>query len=106
MASEDPLIINEAQLILAEKRTYLASLRTGITVMALPMTVISFLIAASHYYQAAKVLGLLVPLLLVCTLLGAVGAYLVLRAMLKLHRAEKMLKELKAQHSLLNRFIT
>ena len=101
MPSEDPLIINEAQLVLAEKRTSLATLRTGIAVMALPVTVFSFLIAASNYYHAAKVLGLLLPLLLVCLLLAGLGAYLVARAIIKLRHADKILIQLKARHSIL-----
>jgi uncharacterized membrane protein YidH (DUF202 family) len=105
MAPEDPLIINEAQLILAEKRTSLATLRTGIAVMALPMTVLSFLIAASHYYQTAKVLGLLIPLVALCVLLSALGVYLVLRAVLKLRHADQTLARLKSSHSMLSQFI-
>lgn len=105
MAEGDPLIINEAQLILAEKRTSLASLRTGIAVMALPMTLVSFLIAASQYYQAAKVLGLLIPLLTACLVMFVLGAYLVLRAMIKLHREERMLNHLKGQSPIIAKFL-
>lgn len=48
----DPVIINEVQLLLAEKRTSLAVMRTGIAMLALPLSVISVLIATSKYYDA------------------------------------------------------
>ena len=41
----DELIFGEIQVLLAEKRTALASLRTGIAVFALPLSVLSALIA-------------------------------------------------------------
>jgi uncharacterized membrane protein YidH (DUF202 family) len=105
MAAEDPLIINEAQLLLAEKRTHLASLRTGIAVVALPMAFISFLIASSQLYNVKTVLWLLVPLLVVCTGLGLLGVYMVVKSVIKLRHAERMLRELKLRHSMLCEFI-
>jgi uncharacterized membrane protein YidH (DUF202 family) len=105
MPPEDPLIINEAQLILAEKRTHLASLRTGIAVMALPMAFISFLIASSQLYQIKSVLWFMIPLLVACTALGLLGAYMVAKSFLKLRQAEKMLQVLKIQHSILGQLI-
>ncbi|MFH1033746.1 MAG: hypothetical protein V1806_04500 [Pseudomonadota bacterium] len=105
MAAEDPLIINEAQLILAEKRTHLAALRTGIAIVALPMAFISFLIAASQLYLINKVLWLLLPLLVVCTGLGLLGVYMIVKSVIKLRHAEKMLRQLKLQHSMLCQFM-
>ncbi len=106
MADGDRLIINEAQLVLAEKRTSLAALRTGIAVMALPMTVISFLIVASHYYQLTEnVLFLLIPLLVACTGLGALGAFLVIRSMVRLHREEELIQKLKRQNSIISEYM-
>ena len=48
------LAINQAQLVLADKRTHLAALRTGIAVLALPMGVVSFLIAVSAHFSVTK----------------------------------------------------
>jgi hypothetical protein len=59
----DNVIFGEIQVLLAEKRTALSSLRTGIAVFALPLSVLSVLIATSHFYSFAKVMPLLVPLL-------------------------------------------
>jgi len=57
------IVINEVQLILAEKRTSLAAMRTGIAVFALPLSVLSVLIATSKFYDVLNVMHLLVPLL-------------------------------------------
>ncbi len=45
----DNLIFNEIQVLLAEKRTALSSLRTGIAIFALPLSVLSVLIATSRF---------------------------------------------------------
>ncbi len=57
----DNLILGEIQVLLSEKRTALASLRTGIAVFALPLSVLSVLIATSRYYNMGAVMPLLVP---------------------------------------------
>jgi uncharacterized membrane protein YidH (DUF202 family) len=51
----DNVIFGEIQVLLAEKRTALASMRTGIAVFALPLSVLSALIATSRYYSMEKV---------------------------------------------------
>jgi len=43
-------IYDEIELILSEKRTALSTLRTGIAVFALPLSVLSVLVATSSYY--------------------------------------------------------
>jgi hypothetical protein len=53
----DNVIFGEIQVLLAEKRTALASLRTGIAVFALPLSVLSALIATSRYYSMEKVMS-------------------------------------------------
>jgi hypothetical protein len=60
----DNVILGEIQVLLAEKRTALSSLRTGIAIFALPLSVLSVLIATSRFYSFGKVMPLLVPLLL------------------------------------------
>src|SRR5205814_2579486 len=60
----DNIIFGEIEVLLAEKRTALASLRTGIAVFALPLSVLSALIATSRYYRVEKVMPLLLPLML------------------------------------------
>jgi hypothetical protein len=52
----DALILGEIQVLLSEKRTALSSMRTGIAVFALPLSVLSVLIATSRYYSIGKVM--------------------------------------------------
>ena len=72
----DNVIFSEIQLLLAEKRTALSGMRTGIAVFALPLSVLSVLVATSKYYQVGNVLHFLVPLLLLCVALIILGVYL------------------------------
>ena len=67
------LVINEVQMILAEKRTALSAMRTGIAVFALPLSVLSILVATSRYYDVLQVMHLLVPFLR-CALLWSGSA--------------------------------
>ena len=101
----DAIIINEVQLLLAEKRTSLASLRTGIAIFVLPITVISFLIATSQYYQVVHVLHLFLPLMFFCLILAILGSYLVLRAVRKIRRYDEAIERLKSKHSKLSEII-
>ena len=64
LPTPDNAIFGEIQVLLAEKRTALAALRTGIAVFALPLSVLSALIATSRYYSIDKVMPLLLPLML------------------------------------------
>src|SRR2546427_11779860 len=73
----DNLIFNEIQVLLAEKRTALSSLRTGIAIFALPLSVLTVLIATSRYYSFEKVMPLLVPLLLLNLGLVVLGSCLI-----------------------------
>ena len=85
LPAPDNIIFGEIQVLLAEKRTALASLRTGIAVFALPLTVLSALIATSRLYRMEKVMPLLVPLLLLNLGLVVLGTWLVFRS---IHRIE------------------
>lgn len=99
------IIINEVQLVLAEKRTSLAAMRTGIAVFALPLTVLSVLVATSKYYDFLHVFYLLVPLLLICTALIFLGAYLVLRSIQRIHRYDQLILEMKQKNSCISDFV-
>ena len=90
--------IGQAQLILAEKRTSLSTLRTGIAVFALPLSVLSILIATSRYYNLAQVAHLLAPLLVLSGGLVVLGMYLVTRAVLRIRKFDALLAELKEKH--------
>ena len=99
------IVINEVQLILAEKRTSLAALRTGIAVFALPLSVLSVLVATSKYYDFARVMHLIVPLLAICGALTILGSYLIVRSITRLRRHDRLILEIKRKHSRLAEFI-
>ena len=104
-ANSETIIIGEVQLLLAEKRTSLAAMRTGIAVFALPITVMSVLIATSKYYDVVHVMHLLLPLLILCGCLVLLGAYLIIRSIIRLHRHDRHISEIKRQQSAIAKFI-
>src|SRR3977135_3326957 len=101
----DNVIFNEIQLLLAEKRTALSSLRTGIAIFALPLSVLSVLIATSHYYSFEKVMPLLVPLLLLNLGLVVRGTWLVSHSICRLHRYDHRIRELTQKYREIADFI-
>ncbi len=101
----DSIIFGEIQLLLAEKRTALSSLRAGIAVFALPLSVLSFLVATSKYYQPVRVLEFLLPLLALNAALVGLGSYLIVHSILRIRHYDKLIKELKRQHSAIAEFI-
>lgn len=100
------MIFGEIQVLLAEKRTALASLRTGIAVFALPLSVLSALIATSRFYSMEKMMPLLAPLLLLLNLgLVVLGCWLVLRSIRRIHHFEHRIKELSHKYRSIAQFI-
>ncbi len=99
------IVINEIQLLLAEKRTSLAAMRTGIAVFVLPLSVLSVLIATSRYYEIVHVMNLLLPLLGLCVALVVLGAYLVIRSIVKIRSEDRHILEIKKRHSRIAEFI-
>ncbi len=101
----DNFVLGEIQVLLSEKRTSLATLRTGIAVFALPLSVLSLLIATSHYYNFAKVMPLLAPLLALNLALVGVGTWLVYRSLKHLHYYDKRVRELTSKYRTLADFV-
>ena len=101
----DNLILGEIQVLLAEKRTALASMRTGIAVFALPLSVLSMLIATSRYYSVGKVLPLLVPLLVLNLGLVVLGSWLIHHSIKRLHRYDHRVRELTQKYRSLAEFV-
>lgn len=99
------IAINEVQLLLAEKRTSLAVMRTGIAVLALPLSVISVLIATSKYYDALRVVHLLIPLGVLNLALIVLGVYLIIRSIIRMRRYERFIHEIKQKHSVIREFL-
>lgn len=93
------IAIQQAQLVLAEKRTSLATLRTGIAVFALPLSVLSVLVATSRYYNVFEVLPMLVPLIVISGGLVILGVYLITRAILKIRKYDRLIHEISSRHA-------
>lgn len=94
----DNFILGEIQVLLAEKRTSLSTMRTGIAVFALPLSVLSVLIATSRYYSIGHVMPLLVPLLILSLALAALGGWLIYRSMRRLHHYDHRVRELTEKY--------
>jgi len=101
----DNIVISEVQLILAEKRTALSFMRTGIAVFALPLSVLSVLIATSRFYNFSNVLHLIIPLLILCAILIFLGFYLIIRAIIKIRHYDHVISNLKQKYDLLSDII-
>ncbi len=101
----DNLILNEVQLLLSEKRTSLSTLRTGIAILALPLTVMSVLIATSRFYDALKVMNLLIPLIALTAGLVVLAVWLIFAALRRLYRYDRHILALKRKHSKLAEFL-
>ncbi|AQV00534.1 MULTISPECIES: hypothetical protein [Desulfococcus] len=103
--NSDSIVINEVQLILAEKRTSLAVMRTGIAMLALPLSVLSVLIATSKYYNVLHVLHFLVPLGALNLILIVFGSYMIVRAVIRIHKYDRLIHQIKLKHSVIGEFI-
>src|SRR6476469_9314669 len=90
----DALLLGEIQVLLSEKRTALSSVRTGIAVFALPLSVLSVLIATSRYYSIGKVM----PLLLLNLGLVVLGTWLVFHSIGRLHHYDRLIRELTQKY--------
>lgn len=101
----ESIVIGEVQLLLAEKRTTLALMRTGIAVLALPLSVMSVLVATSRYYNIFHVLHFLVPLLALCLALIVLGGYLIVRSILRIRSYDRLIRRIKLKHSVVGEFI-
>jgi hypothetical protein len=101
----DNLILGEIQVLLSEKRTALSSLRTGIAIFALPLSVLSVLIATSRYYSIEKVMPLLLPLLILNLGLVVLGTWLIYHSIKRLHRYDHSIRELTQKYRSLAEFV-
>jgi uncharacterized membrane protein YkgB len=93
------IVMGEVQLILAEKRTSLASLRTGIAVAAIPLSIMSLLVATSRYYEIADVLLLFGAVMAFNILMLSLSGYLIVRAIVTLRREDRMILDIKRKYS-------
>ncbi|WP_228130160.1 hypothetical protein [Desulfotalea psychrophila] len=86
------------QLILAEKRTSLALMRTGIATLALPLSILSLLVATSRYYHIMGVISFLIPLIGILLMLVCLGGYFIFRALRNVLYQDALISEIKSHH--------
>ncbi|OGS46673.1 MAG: hypothetical protein A3K66_07910 [Euryarchaeota archaeon RBG_16_67_27] len=91
--SNEALRLQEVQLLLSAKRTSLSTLQTGIAVLVLPLSVVSFLVATSQFWNILNVLFLMAPLLAFCATLIGVGSYLIMRAITNVQGFDRKIRE-------------
>lgn len=101
----DPLIINEVQLILAEKRTALAVMRTGIAILVLPLSIVSFLVATSRYYNPSELLHYLIPVAIINLVLIVLGGYLLVYSLRRILHHDRLIRAIKQKHSAIADYI-
>jgi hypothetical protein len=94
----DSLILGEIQVLLSEKRTALSTMRTGIAVFALPLSVLSVLIATSRNYNIGHVMPLLLPLLVLNLGLVVLGSWLIFHSIGRLHHYDRRIRELTQKY--------
>jgi len=91
------VLINHLQAVLAEKRTSLSVLRTGIVLLTLPMSIVTFLITMSGFYDPMHNLMFLIPLFMLNTVLVVMGFILISRAWMRVVRQDRRVEALKRQ---------
>lgn len=80
-------------------------MRTGIAVLALPMSVLSVLIATSKYYDILHVLHFLVPLGILNLALIVFGVYLIVHSIIRMRHYDQLIHEIKLKNSVIGEFI-
>ena len=99
------IAINDIQLLLAEKRTFLALIRTGMAVLALPLSLLSLLIATSKFYAVVEVRSVLIPLGILLLCLTGLGMYLVGHALRRMHHSDALIRTIKSKYGEISEYV-
>ncbi|HQU98170.1 MAG TPA: hypothetical protein PLV19_06080 [Nitrosomonas sp.] len=109
MDKVDPsILMDEVRLILAEKNTAFSLMRTGIAILAilaLPLSIMSLLVATSKYYDVLQVLHFLIPIGILNLALVILSIYLIVRSMMHIHFYDKLLYKIKLKNNNLSELI-
>lgn len=106
MDKVDPgVLMDEVRLILAEKNTAFSLMRTGIAILALPLSIMSLLVATSKYYDVLQVLHFLIPIGALNLALVILSIYLIVRSMMHIHFYDKLLYKIKLKNNSLSELI-
>ena len=81
------------------------SIHWAIALFALPLSVLSALIATSKYYDVVQVLHFLLPLLVLNLGLIVLGCYLVIHSISRIRHYDRLIQQLKKEHSAIAQFI-
>lgn len=95
--NKDVPILVEVQLLMPEKRTALSIMRTGTAILALPLSVLSILIATSRYYDVGHIVHLFVAVLVLCGLLVGMSVYLIVFAFLRIRALDRVIQRVRAK---------
>ena len=98
-------VYNEVQVILSEKRTSLSMVRTGTAVFALPLSVLSMLVATSAYHTISEAASFLYPLLALNVILVFPGMYLWAHAVFQISRYDRQMAKIREKHAAVAEFI-
>lgn len=106
MDKVDPgVLMDEVRLILAEKNTSFSLMRTGIAILALPLSIMSLLVATSKYYDVLQVLHFLIPIGALNLALVILSIYLIVRSMMHIHFYDRLLYKIKLKNNSLSELI-
>lgn len=83
------LIVDELLALHQEKRTAIAMIRIGIATLVAQLTILSFLIVTSKYYQWMEVMHLVIPFILLNLIVFAIALYLIFRPIFKIHQLDR-----------------
>lgn len=104
-AERRSLELQEIQVILAEKRTSLSLLRTGITIYALPLSVLTFLVATSKFYDVFETLPIFLALMALVAFLVILGTYFVYRSLIRIRMHDERIMALRKEHKFLEKVV-
>ncbi len=98
MEEKDNLILEQLLTFHHDKRNSLAVIRIGITTLIAQISILSFLIATSGYYKWAEVVHLMIPFVLLNLVVFGIAMYLIIRAIIKIHRLDHQLNRYIESH--------
>lgn len=101
----ETLLLSEIQVLLSEKRTFYAILRTGLAVVALPLSIIGFLIVSKEYHNlfdkfwlGAIVVGFLL-------FVSLAGLFLVIKSGKKLKVIDGMIRDIEREDNRVDKLV-
>ena len=83
------LVLDELLTLHQEKRTALAMIGIGIATLIAQISILSFLIATSKYYQWMEVVHLVIPFILLNLIVFGIAGYLIFRSIIKMHQLDR-----------------